>query len=360
MKDNEFKLESIKELSDKHNHCLDLVRNPELPRSISEQREILKLQLKGLEYIEKNSNTDLLLNNSNFEYNNELKLKLVEIGSLVEKQEYLIEKNLDIESRVDNQLKLELITEELENNLGLTNKNKLNNLPKPEPIFEKEKEQINENELNYKPEDSNKIKVNLNEELITQELIEKAKLDGDLKETKLNSTKPTDNGQIGASLVVNLDEQKIANTIQSLEDKLNPVNKENNINTVDNSEKPKEKNKNKVESKNRLPKPQPSNPSPENKKEIKVEQPKPYINLNTKIAELSAKFREQQENNPFVLDQEKFDTVLKPQVPLYQDKNLVSKNIFAMRERSISGATPDIVENNYGVEERKSTRRLKA
>lgn len=359
MKNNEDN--GLNKLKEKHEHIYELVSNPELPRTVSEQREILKLELKGLEYIEKNSNTDLLLNNKDFELNNNLKLKLVEIGSLVEKQEYLIENNLDVESRVDNQLKLEEITNQLEKDLGISNKNEID-LPKPKPEFKEEHKKDNEKELDLTPEPP-KEKINLSEEIITQELVEKAKMDGDLKEVKLDSTRPTDNGQVGASLVVNLDEQKIANTIQNLEERLNPVNNEDkNINKLDSE--PKNKLEENKSNKNGLQKPQPPKPTPNNnKKEEKVvDAPKSTINLNinAKIAELSAKFREQQENNPFVLDQEKFDTVLKPQVPLFQDKNLVSKNIFAMRERSMNGAIPDIVENNYGVEERKSTRRLKS
>jgi uncharacterized protein (UPF0297 family) len=231
-----------------------------------------------------------------------------------------------------------------------------------------------------------KTRVNLNEEAVTKELIAKAKQDGDSKEVVLDNKNPNAQTMVGSSLVVDMDTKKIDAIINDLDNRLNPIQKQDN-NELQNKEptqekqdelkqKPTEKikadNKNgKVAQDYTTPssklklKPEAPKPMPKNKKELKVEEPKPIIkptlNIQTNIEALRNKFLNDQNNNPYVLEEQQFQTVLKPQEPIFvmKDKNTIQGNIATLRKNLHPTNVPDIVEDVNGVEQRKIKARLK-
>ena len=148
-----------------------------------------------------------------------------------------------------------------------------------------------------------------------------------------------------AAGALDLDVKKIENIVLSMDNKLNAKD--------DKSIEPSVKVENKTRLKNKLPKPTPN----QGKKKL---QENPKLNMELRIADLTKKLREQQENNPTILEQEKFLTVKAPQIQTYKNTNIVAKNIFSLREQSLSGINPSVVEDQFGLEEVKVVKRLKS
>jgi hypothetical protein len=183
-----------------------------------------------------------------------------------------------------------------------------------------------------------------------------------------------------------MDTKKIDATINDLNNRLNPIQK-TNINEVKEEEpkqekkqelKPESIEKNKKDNKpgkvaqdystnnSKLKlKPEAPKPMPKNKKDLKIEEPKPVINptlnIQANIDAIRNKFLRNQNENPYVLEEQQFQTVLKPQEPVFmmRDKNTIQGNIAALRKNLQPTTVPDIVEDIHGVEQRKIKARLK-
>jgi len=177
------------------------------------------------------------------------------------------------------------------------------------------------------PNNSNQNKVQLNEEAVTNELIAKAKYDGDTKEAVLSNKNNNSPNMVGSSLVVDMDVQKIEATIAAMDQRLNPT--VNNVNEPIEA-KPKVEpelnesiaqpkttsvKENKAEKKlvpePPKPKPRPKlkpefpKPMPKNKAELKPEVPKPIMqtmNVQANMEAFRNKFVKNQEENPYVLE----------------------------------------------------------
>lgn len=296
--------------------------------------------------------------------------------------------------------------------------------PKPKPIAEKVKEALliirekalqtinnvidytlsnfteiynsttNATNSNVNQSNNSQPRVNLNEEALTQELIFKARQDGDSKEVVLNNKSPNEQTMVGSSLIVDMDTKKIDATIQEIDKRLNPVSEidtpepeteDDKINLLKDKEektiktKPESKDKNKLENKNgskiapdySTPKPnfkfKPETPKPNTnkKKNLKIEESKPIVkptpNFQITLEAMRNKFLSEQENNPHILEEQQFQTVLKPQNPIFaiRDANTVTGSISAIRQNLQPATVPDTVEDIYGVEQRKIKARLK-
>jgi hypothetical protein len=234
-------------------------------------------------------------------------------------------------------------------------------------------------------------RVALNEQAVTQELIAKAKYDGDSKEVILNNKGPNSQTMVGSSLVIDMDAKKIEATIQEMDKRLNPSTLINDIkpkedkvsqqeNKQENSKSIKPEPKNKKEKKNdkkpsseyQSPKPTPKpklkpetpKPVPQNKKEPKIEVPKPpipTINIQANVEAMRNKFLKNQEEHPHILEEQQFQTVLKPQDPIFKirDKKTVIGSMSAIRKNLLPQQVPDTVENIHGVEQVKIKSKLK-
>lgn len=239
------------------------------------------------------------------------------------------------------------------------------------------------------PNNDGQQRVALNEQAVTQELIAKAKQDGDSKEVVLNNKGPNNQTMTGSSLVIDMDVQKIEATIQEMDKRLNPnmpINdnelKEDKTNKeekkLENTKGAKPEKKNKSDNKSNpkpisnaqppKPKPQfkpkPPKPVPKDKKELTIELPKPVIptlNIQPTIEAMRNKFLKDQENNPHILEEQQFQTVLKPQEPIFRirDKETVVGSMSAIRKNLLPQQVPDTVENIHGVEQRKIKSSLK-
>ncbi|NCP98079.1 hypothetical protein GW796_08635 [archaeon] len=330
-----LKYKNIKDLESHHNHLLALYENPSLKKTLESDHELLMLHVKGLEYIVKLYKTNKLLNVTDLT-NDISKKKLIEIGMSLEQKDFSFEHTSDVLLKTESHLKLEHKVKDFGVFLNLVDKNDLG-----DEFGIKKSKKPKKPKLDVKPQE----KININEELLINELLIKAKMDGDIKEVKLEQTPMTGHGQVPSSLVVDLDVKKIENIVLSMDNKLNAKD--------DKSIEPSVKVENKTRLKNKLPKPTPN----QGKKKL---QENPKLNMELRIADLTKKLREQQENNPTILEQEKFLTVKAPQIQTYKNTNIVAKNIFSLREQSLSGINPSVVEDQFGLEEVKVVKRLKS
>jgi hypothetical protein len=243
------------------------------------------------------------------------------------------------------------------------------------------------NEANLNPKFKSE-RVELNEEFVAQELIAKAKQEGDTKEVILNNKHPGNNNMVGSSLIVDMDVKKIDATIRELDQKLNaqpvkpPLEKPVNENKVEKKPEPqatiRRDNKEEMKSAPKVTpqylkptsklKPDAPKPTPENtakaKAKKKDELPKPApkpVNIDATIVAMRNKFLRNQEDSPSVLEEQKYETVLKPQEPVFviRNKNAVTGNIAAIRNNLQPNYIPDVVEDSFGVEQRKTKARLK-
>ena len=249
----------------------------------------------------------------------------------------------------------------------------------------------NEPNSNINPANNGQQKVALNEQAVTQELIAKAKYDGDSKEVILNNKGPNNQTMTGSSLVIDMDVQKIEATIQEMDKRLNPTTiindteleedkaiqqekKKENINSIkpEPKNKTEKKNDKKVSSDYQPSKPTPKpklkpeapKPVPKNKKELKIEESKPVIptiNIQANVEAMRNKFLRNQEDNPHVLEEQQFQTVLKPQEPVFimKNKDAVIGSISNITKNMRTQEVPDAVIDSNGLEQVKIKARLK-
>lgn len=217
----------------------------------------------------------------------------------------------------------------------------------------------------FKPNPSQKSEpVQLDDSFVTQELIIKAKQDGDTKEVFLNNKHPGNPNMIGSSLVLDISVQKIENTIKELNDKLNQTPIADNIKT-NKAENNKVDLKSSSNPKSKI-KPETPKPTPSDKKIKKkdIESPKVIAtpaNIQFTIEAMRNKFIRNQEENPHIFEEQTYETVLKPQNPVFviHDKNAINEGIALLRRYSQQENAPDVVENSFGTEQRKIKARLK-
>lgn len=234
-------------------------------------------------------------------------------------------------------------------------------------------------------------RVQLTEEFVAQKLMEKLEV-RDTKEVVLNNKNPSNN-MTGSSLVVEMEANKIESTIRELDAKVNansnpaqkPVNKidaEPEVQPKKESEaqpvkKENNETRNSFKATSKL-RPEPPKPSPkptpkpkfktekEKRLELEAEQVKtvantPKPNIESNIIAMRNKFMRKQEEAPVVLEEQKFQTVLKPQDAAFvvKQKDAVSLNVANMRKNNQPGSVADVVEDAYGVEQRKMKAKLR-
>lgn len=176
-------------MKDKKISILDKMLDYSLERTFEEQEKILNYKKKAIGLLEEifeekiNDKKFLLMSE-------DLQPELMKIG-------YLLEKNESIEDFHD-----------LKENEGKIDKLIAGIAEKLDLKFNKEPEVVL-----------------IDESLIEQELINKSKLEGSHKEAILEGSFQNENGQVASSLVVNLTPEKIKETISTINDKLNPINK---------------------------------------------------------------------------------------------------------------------------------------
>ncbi len=168
---------------------LEKMQDYSLERTFEEQEKILEYQKKAIETLEKVFE-DKLGDKSSILFSKDLKIDLSKLG-------YFLEKNESIEDF--SELK--------------ENENQIDNII--EGIAEK---------LDLKFEIEQEV-VLLNENIIQQELVQEAKLKGNTKESILEGAFQNENGQVASSLVVDVNPEKVKESVASINDRLNPINK---------------------------------------------------------------------------------------------------------------------------------------
>lgn len=362
-------IQSYYEVKNKNDKLVELVQNPDQQRTLEDEQELLRLQQKGLEYIQSLPSNHVLKKEKLFINDDYTKMQLVALGAAIENKENAQQlKNTNIPEKQDlsniqkQQEEMILILEQNIEKHGMQKNLSL----KPDLTAKKdEKQDKNENdleveeqpELQTKPEE----KVAILEEKITEELTIRAKRDGELKEVTLQNSQRSENGEIPRSVVVDLSTPKIEETINKLDEIYNPSTSklaqskkvenpaENipkpplNVSSTDNNSK------NKVSTpaafKPQAPKPTPKHQPQDNiKVQVENTQAAATANISATVAELSEKFRRKQELDPTVVEEEKFETVTPFDL---KNKNSVMNRIMAIRQKSMHQPSP-YATNPYG------------
>lgn len=353
MDNNKINYTSKDDLNKRHEYLRNLINAPKTRKTLTERKHLLELEEKGLEYIKKTYKPNSAINSPEFTYNELSKKDLIEIGFALEKKDFLKESNANVLEKTNNQLELESVVQKAEKQLNLNQEDKLAT-PKPEP-----KPKIEED--TPEPE-----RVKIDEKSLEQELIAKAQREGDTKEVILDKTVPTAAGQLASSLVVDIDDKKIDATIQQMDERLNPQKIEQPKIEEDAL---KEKNEDTKEQKNKntnTNKLKPTPPKPGEKKDVKKPQnteafkPKPIVNFQQHLESLREKFKKNQEENPYEIEKQQFETVLKPQDKFnLNKKEQIVENIEAMTNRSRAGYAPAVVSTEDGPQEVRKKASLK-
>ncbi len=313
------KYSSLKDLETSHEKLLELEQDISLSKTIKEREELDFLYNKGLNYIKESSPQLKPSNGQDYLMDEKLRLKFIKIGFQLEKKEFL---EVDLINNV-TEIKKDLLP------------------PKPEPEIKSEKVE----------EKKEAAPVLIDDNYLSQVLIEKAQREGLTKETILDGTTPTDAGQFASSLVVDLNsaDKLIDSIIKQVDERLNPSKTLDDV--LEKEEEPKVEPSVNQKTKNKLTPPPPT-PQPKPKQEVNTFKPRPQIDVSNKVAELREKFKRNQELNPIELEREQFQTVLKPQdwfnLPA---KEVTVDNINAMQKRSKDGFKPDVVSTPDGPQE---------
>ncbi len=176
-------------MNNKKYTLLDKIEDYSLERIFEEQEKILEYQKKAIEMLDKVFD-DKLVDKNSLLMSKSITNSLAKLGYLLEKNENIntLEELKENESEIDSLIG------------GVAEKLNLDFNPEPEVVL-------------------------LNENLIEQELIFNAKSNGNNKEAILDGAYQNENGQVAASLVVDLKPEKIKESVSALNDRLNPLNK---------------------------------------------------------------------------------------------------------------------------------------